>query len=117
MNKKERDRYKKKLLKRKKEIIDQMSEFRSDSIELEPEIAEDVGDRAEKSYTKEFLLSLSNNDRDQLFMIDEALKRIEKDEFGICQRCHQKIEKKRLDALPWTPYCIKCQEKAEKESS
>lgn len=116
MDKKERDRYKKKLLKRKKEIMNQLNEFRNFSLELEPDIAEDVGDRAEKSYTKEFLLSLSNNDRNQLLMIDEALRKIEKNEFGLCENCGQEIEKKRLEAVPWTPYCIKCQQKMEEET-
>jgi DnaK suppressor protein len=50
-------------------------------------------------------------------MIDEALRRIEKCEYGICQMCGQKISKKRLNAVPWTPYCINDQEKAEEETS
>jgi DnaK suppressor protein len=49
-------------------------------------------------------------------LIDEALRRLEKGDFGLCQLCGQPISRKRLDALPWTPYCINCQEKAEKES-
>jgi len=51
-----------------------------------------------------------------LFLIDEALKRLEKNEYGICQMCQKIISKKRLDAVPWAPHCIECQEKAEEES-
>ena len=117
MNKKERERYRKKLLEKKEEIINKLSETYTESKEVESGIAQDVVDKAESSYTKEFLLSLSDAEREQLFMIDEALKRIDKSDFGICQMCQKNIGKKRLNAIPWTPYCIDCQEKAEEESS
>lgn len=117
MNKREKERYKKELLEKKKEIDHHLSEFYTESKEVETGIAQDVVDRAESSYTKEFLLSLSNKERKQLSLINEALKRIEKGTYGICQRCTQEIGKKRLEAIPWTPYCINCQEKEEEESS
>ena len=117
MDKKEKERYRAKLLKKKQEIIEKLSETYNESKEVETGIAQDVVDKAESSYTKEFLLSLSDTDRRQLLMIDEALKRIDKGEYGICQMCGQKISKKRLDAVPWTPYCINDQEKAEEEIS
>ncbi len=116
MDKKEKEKYKKILLEKKEEIKNKLSEFYSESKELETGIAQDVADKAESSYTKEFLLSLSNKDRNQLLMVDEALKRIEKNTFGLCQRCNKKINEKRLNVIPWTPYCINCQEKEEEES-
>jgi DnaK suppressor protein len=115
LNKKEKEKYKVKLLEKKQEITEKLSETYNVSKEVETGIAQDVVDKAESSYTKEFLLSLSDTERGQLLMIDEALKRIEKCEYGICQMCGQKISKKRLDAVPWTPYCINDQEKAEEE--
>ena len=117
MNKREKERYKKELLEKKKEINHHLSEFYTESKEVETGIAQDVVDRAESSYNKEFLLSLSNKERKQLSLINEALTRIEKGTYGICQGCTQEIGKKRLDAIPWTPYCINCQEKEEEESS
>ena len=116
MDKKEKEKYEKKLLKKKEEIVEKLSETYTESMEVETGIAQDLADKAESSYTKEFLLSLSDTERNQLFMIDEALKRIQKCDYGICQMCGQKISKKRLDVVPWTPYCISCQEKAEEES-
>jgi len=117
LNKKERERYRNKLLKKKEEIVDKISETYNESKEVESGIAQDVADKAESSYTKEFLLSLSNAEREQLLLIDEALKRIDKKELGICQRCGKDINKKRLDVVPWTSYCIDCQEIEEEESS
>ena len=103
-------------MEKKETIVAKLSEVYNESKEVESGIAQDIVDRAESSYTKEFLLSLSDTERAQLFMIDEALRRIERNEYGICQMCGKNISKKRLDAVPWSPYCIECQEKSEEES-
>ncbi len=116
MGKKEREEFRKTLLQKKETIVRKLSELTNESKEMETNVAQDVIDKAETSYTKEFLLSLSDADREQLLFIDEALKRLKRDEFGICQLCQQEIGRKRLEAVPWTPYCINCQEKAEEES-
>ena len=116
MGKKEREEFRKTLLQKKEIIVRKLSELTNESKEMETNVAQDVIDKAETSYTKEFLLSLSDADREQLLFIDEALKRLKRDEFGVCQLCHQDIGRKRLEAVPWTPYCINCQEKAEEES-
>lgn len=116
MTKKEKKEFRKMMMERKEMIIRKLSEFINESKEVEINVAQDVVDKAESSYTKEFLLSLSDTERDQLMLIDEALRRLDKDDFGLCQLCSREISRKRLDALPWTPYCINCQEKAEKES-
>jgi DnaK suppressor protein len=103
-------------MQKKEEMVAKLSEAYTESREVESGIAQDIADKAESSYTKEFLLSLSDAERKQLFLIDEALKRIEKNEYGICQMCQKNITKKRLNAVPWAPRCIECQEKAEEES-
>lgn len=101
----------------KEEITARLSEAYSESKEVETGIAQDLVDKAESSYTKEFLLSLSDAERKKLLLIDAALNRIDKDEYGICQRCQKNISKKRLNAVPWAPHCIECQEKEEEEES
>jgi DnaK suppressor protein len=116
LNKKEKEYFKKKLLERKQKILEKLTELDTESKEVETNIAQDVVDKAESSYTKEFLLSLSDAERSQLFLIDNALKRLQRGEFGICQMCQKEIGKKRLEVVPWTPYCIDCQEKAEEET-
>jgi len=115
MNKKEREDFRKTLLEKKETIVRKLSELTTESKEMETNVAQDVVDKAETSYTKEFLLSLSDADREVLLLIDEALKRLKREEFGVCQLCHQEIGRKRLEAVPWTLYCINCQEKAEEE--
>jgi len=117
LKKKELVATKQKLAALRNEIVRKLSNFRNESKEVETDIAQDLADKAESSYTKEFLLSLSDAERNQLFQIDSALLRIERGEFGQCQTCQKEISKKRLNALPWTPLCIECQEKAESETS
>lgn len=115
MNKKEKEAFRKTLSEKKEAIIQKLSGFITESKEMESNVAQDLVDKAETSYTKEFLLSLSDAERSQLLMIDEALKRLPRDDFGACQMCGQEIGKKRLKAIPWAPLCISCQEKREEE--
>ena len=117
MNKKEKQEFRKTLLDKKEKIVHRLSQVISESNEVETNIAQDPVDKAESSYTKEFLLSLSDAERDQLMLIDDALRRLDRDGFGLCQLCGKEISKKRIEALPWTPTCINCQQKAEEESA
>jgi DnaK suppressor protein len=73
----------------------------------------DLADKAANSYTKEFLFGMTNTDRTILNMIDEALKRIKINEFGLCANCQEEMQQKRLEAVPWAKNCINCQEKIE----
>ena len=117
MRKQEKERFEKILLAKRQEITDKLIEVINETKEVEPGIAQDMVDKAETSYTKEFLLNLSDTERKQLLLIDDALKRIDDCVYGVCLMCNKQISKKRLGALPWAPHCIHCQEKAEKESS
>jgi DnaK suppressor protein len=117
LTRKEKNAYKKTLLAEKEKIVKKLSQFYNESKEVETDIAQDVVDKAESSYTKEFLLSLSDAERKHLAEIDDGLKRLAAKEFGICQLCGRAIGKKRLAALPWTPYCIDCQQKKEEEKT
>jgi DnaK suppressor protein len=115
LNKKERDEFRAMLTAKKESITRKLTDTITESKEMESNVAQDLVDKAETSYTKEFLLSLSDGDREKLLLIDEALKRLEHGEFGVCQVCGKDIGLKRLEAIPWTPYCIDDQEKAEQE--
>ncbi|MGB9030827.1 MAG: TraR/DksA family transcriptional regulator [Acidobacteriaceae bacterium] len=73
----------------------------------------DVADQAVLSYQKELLFSQGTEGHSQLSQVRRALERLREGNFGECLHCGQEIGEKRLDALPWTPYCITCQEKVE----
>jgi DnaK suppressor protein len=73
----------------------------------------DPVDLAVQNYSKNVLLAVSENDSRQLQMIDEALQRIEDEEYGTCLNCGNTIMPKRLQAVPWARYCLSCQELVE----
>jgi DnaK suppressor protein len=70
----------------------------------------DPVDLAVRNYSKNVMLAVSENESRQLALIDEALLRIEDEEFGVCQNCEKAITPKRLAAIPWARYCLDCQE-------
>ena len=75
--------------------------------------ADDLVDRANNAYNREFMLALSGTERDLLRDIDGALDRLEKGVHGMCEPCGSPIPAARLKAVPWARYCIDCQERVE----
>jgi DnaK suppressor protein len=57
----------------------------------------------------------SSSQRSNLAKVEEALERIKKNAYGICEECGEEIPMKRLEALPFALYCITCQQKLEEE--
>jgi len=90
-----------------------VSRTEQDGRTIDEDSAQDIADRAASSYTKEFLFHQSNNDRQLLQMVENALSRIREGSFGECISCGTEINAKRLEAVPWTRHCIECQEKLE----
>ena len=78
--------------------------------DMNPEYGRDEGDRANASQNQEMTWLLNSQGRDLLELIVSALARIRDGIFGECEHCGQEIGFKRLAAIPWTRYCITCQE-------
>jgi DnaK suppressor protein len=114
MDKKKLESFKKRLEERQQTLRKTVSRTEEDGRIADQDTAQDIADRAASSYTKEFLFSQSNNDRQLLQMVETALARIREGAFGECVSCGNEINAKRLEAVPWTRYCIACQEKLEK---
>ncbi len=114
MDKKKLEQFKKRLEQRQQELRRTVSRNVQDGRAADSEdIAQDIADKAANSYTKEFLFSQSSNDRALLARVEEALVRIREGNFGECINCGDEMNPKRLEAVPWARYCIKCQEKIE----
>ena len=105
--------FREKLILKKEEILVAYNKNKTYGKEADEDGAQDIADKAANSYTKEFLFSLSNNERDMLQLVDEALIRIEGRRYGVCVVCDDEMDKKRLEAVPWAKRCISCQEKQE----
>jgi DnaK suppressor protein len=113
MEKKKLDSFKKRLETRQQELRRMVTRTEQDGRTVDEDSAQDIADRAASSYTKEFLFHQSNNDRQLLQMVENALSRIREGTFGECISCGKEINAKRLEAVPWTRHCIECQEKLE----
>ncbi len=74
----------------------------------------DEADLGNDHWDAELALSLSQNGAETLNLIDAALKRIDDGTYGICLGTGDKIAKERLDAIPYTPYCVEYAAKAER---
>jgi DnaK suppressor protein len=113
MDKKRLEYYKKRLLTRRDELVRTITRTEEEGRQADDDPTVDLADKAANSYTKEFLFGQTSSDRNMLNMIDEALKRIRNEEYGECMSCHEEMQQKRLDAVPWARHCISCQEKME----
>lgn len=80
---------------------------------LEQDIPQDSADRSVISLSQESLFEQASHKRRQLRRIEGALRRMDSGSFGICQACEEEIAQRRLDALPWTQYCLHCQQMIE----
>ena len=74
----------------------------------------DTVDQAANGYEKESLLKRSSREQQSLRAIDLALGRIRDGTYGKCQSCGKEIDGRRLAAVPWTPFCIPCEEEFER---
>ncbi|HEY2156162.1 MAG TPA: TraR/DksA C4-type zinc finger protein [Isosphaeraceae bacterium] len=74
-----------------------------------------MADVGTENYDQEFTLSLIENEQEVLEQIYDALSRIDKGTFGICENCGQPIAKPRLQAIPYAKYCIECARQREKQ--
>ena len=67
-----------------------------------------MADIGSDNFEQEFTLSLMENDEETLDLIEGALERIEAGTYGSCTECDGRIPKTRLNAIPYTPHCIRC---------
>jgi DnaK suppressor protein len=114
MDKRKLKSYRDRLLARREGLFRQVTEAEMSSRERDLEATQDPADMAANAYTKELLISMSANDRGLLALIDEALHRIETGGFGECVNCGEPVPEKRLEAVPWARYCLKCQDLQER---
>lgn len=114
--------FKKLILKRKDEVLDEIKHLSEDTLKKSQKDASGdisgytyhMADVATDTYDREFSLGLASNERELLYDLDEALKKVDEGTFGICEECKFLITRTRLKAVPSTRFCVKCQERHEK---
>ena len=72
-------------------------------------------DQAQISHDEFVSLSLNSLDYSQLRLVEEALDRLDSGDYGVCLACEEPIPPKRLRAVSWARYCVKCQDSMGRE--
>jgi DnaK suppressor protein len=110
MTKTDTAKYKAILEKRQAELAGVLRNRDAITIEKSPDALDEVQNAAERE------LAIRNLDRESNLLrnVRAALQRIEEGTFGVCVHCEEEISPKRIAAVPWTPFCIACQEQADR---
>jgi DnaK suppressor protein len=74
-----------------------------------------MADVGSDNYEQEFTLSLMQTEEGALGLVESALERIEDGVYGTCAECGGRIPKTRLNAIPYTQFCVKCASKLESQ--
>jgi DnaK suppressor protein len=74
----------------------------------------DIYDQASSERDRELGLLLGDREREKVHAIDEALLRIDENEYGVCEECEEEIPLGRLKAMPFARHCVKCKSDLEK---
>jgi DnaK suppressor protein len=110
MNKTELEKYKAVLEAKRDELSAGLRNREDIAIEKTPDALDEVQLAGERE------LAIRNLDRESNLLrnVRGALIRVADGSYGICMHCEEDIKPKRLDAVPWTKYCIRCQEAADR---
>lgn len=114
--------FKELLLKAKTEFLDQIIGVEKENLRTSQKDASGdlssysihMADMATDSYDREFSLNRASVEQKIVYEIDEALKRIDDGEYGLCLECGGQVAKNRLKAVPYAKLCISCQNNEER---
>lgn len=105
------------LLELRDQLLNQMSGLAKESAQEMAGYSLHMADSGTDNFDRDFALSLLSADQDSVYEIEEALKRIEKKTFGVCELTNKPIPKARLEAIPWTRFTVEAQAQLERDGA
>lgn len=105
------------LLELRERLLHQMDGLAKESAEELAGYSLHMADSGTDNFDRDFALSLLSSDQDAIYEIEEALKRIEKNTYGVCELTGKSIPKARLEAIPWTRFTVEAQAQLEREGA
>lgn len=105
------------LLALREKLIAQMNGLAKESAEEMASYSLHMADSGTDNFDRDFALSLLSSDQDAIYEIEEALKRIERQTYGVCELTGKPIPKARLEAIPWTRFTVEAQAQLEREGA
>jgi len=103
------------LLDLREQLLLQMNGLAKESAQELPGYSLHMADSGTDNFDRDFALSLLSSDQDALYEIEEALKRIERKTYGVCELTGKVIPKARLEVIPWTRFTVEAQAQLERE--
>jgi RNA polymerase-binding transcription factor DksA len=103
------------LIELREQLLHQMNGLAKDSAQEMPGYSLHMADSGTDNFDRDFALSLLSSDQDAVYEIEEALKRIEKKTYGVCELTGKPIPRARLEAIPWTRFTVNAQAQLEKD--
>jgi len=103
------------LLELRDQLMRQMNGLAKESAQEMAGYSLHMADSGTDNFDRDFALSLLSSDQDAIYEIEEALKRIEKNTYGICELTGKPIPKSRLEAIPWTRFTVQAQAQLERD--
>jgi RNA polymerase-binding transcription factor DksA len=105
------------LLELREQLVRQMNGLAKESAQELAGYSLHMADSGTDNFDRDFALSLLSSDQDAVYEIEEALKRIEKKTYGICELTGKVIPRARLEAIPWTRFTVEAQAQLEREGA
>lgn len=105
------------LIELRNQLLHQMSGLAKESAQELPGYSLHMADSGTDNFDRDFALSLLSSDQDAVFEIEEALKRIERKTYGVCELTGKNIPRIRLEAIPWTRFTVEAQAQLEKDGA
>lgn len=123
MRTREFQRFLKKLLTLKEQILTGIDQFETnkravvrDSMGEVSDYSTHPADMGAIYEERERNFTLAQRERKLLDAINEAIERIHNGSYGVCERCGGKIDFQRLNAIPYAKLCIRCKEEIEQQA-
>ena len=110
-------KYYQRLLELREQLLRQMNGLAKESAQEMAGYSLHMADSGTDNFDRDFALSLLSSDQDAVYEIEEALKRIEKKTYGICELTGKPIPKARLEAIPWTRFTVEAQAQLERDGA
>ena len=105
------------LLELREQLVKQMNGLAEESAQEMAGYSLHMADSGTDNFDRDFALSLLSSDQDAVYEIEEALKRIERKTYGVCELTGKQIPKARLEAIPWTRFTVEAQAQLEKDGA
>ncbi len=105
------------LIELREQLLRQMNGLAKDSAQEMAGYSLHMADSGTDNFDRDFALSLLSSDQDAVYEIEEALKRIEKNTYGVCELTGKNIPKARLEAIPWTRFTVEAQGQLERDGA